>query len=67
VVGVDVGAERVVAACADITGAVIGRVEQSTKDTDDPVGVVHNAVVRAASSAGAQLSSVRRIVLHPAW
>ncbi|MFF5171403.1 ROK family protein [Micromonospora sp. NPDC000089] len=63
VVGVDVGAERVVAACADITGAVIGRVEQSTRDTDDPVGVVHNAVVRAASSAGARLDSVRRVVL----
>ncbi len=63
VIGVDVGPERVVAACADITGAVIGRVEQSTRDTDDPVGVVHNAVVQAASSAGAQLSSVRRIVL----
>jgi predicted NBD/HSP70 family sugar kinase len=63
VVGVDVGPDRVVAACADITGAVIGRVEQSTRDTDDPVGVVHNAVVQAASSAGARLSSVRRIVL----
>ncbi|MGN9778673.1 ROK family transcriptional regulator [Micromonospora sp. H33] len=63
VVGVDVGPDRVVAACADITGAVIGRVEQSTRDTDDPVGVVHNAVVRVASSAQAQLSSVRRIVL----
>ncbi|MFI7211859.1 ROK family transcriptional regulator [Micromonospora maritima] len=63
VVGVDVGAERVVAACADITGAVVGRVEQSTRDTDDPVGVVHNAVVQAASSAGADLSAVRRVVL----
>ncbi|MGC5050509.1 ROK family transcriptional regulator [Micromonospora sp. DT48] len=63
VVGVDVGPDRVVAACADITGAVIGRVEQSTQDTDDPVGVVHNAVVQVAGSAGAQLSSVRRIVL----
>ncbi|MFG1882912.1 ROK family protein [Micromonospora sp. NPDC049102] len=63
VVGVDVGPDRVVAACADITGDVIGRVEQSTRDTDDPVGVVHNAVVQAASSAQAQLSSVRRIVL----
>ncbi|MEV4478931.1 ROK family transcriptional regulator [Micromonospora coxensis] len=63
VVGVDVGAERVVAACADITGAVVGRVEQSTRDTDDPVGVVHNAVVQAASSAGAELASVRRVVL----
>ncbi|MDM4722850.1 ROK family transcriptional regulator [Micromonospora sp. WMMA1363] len=63
VVGVDVGPDRVVAACADITGAVIGRVEQSTRNTDDPVGVVHNAVVQVASSAQAQLSSVRRIVL----
>ncbi|AVT32322.1 MULTISPECIES: ROK family transcriptional regulator [unclassified Plantactinospora] len=63
VVGVDVEQDRVVAACADITGEVIGRVEQSTRDTDDPVGVVHNAVVQAASDAGAQLSTVRRVVL----
>lgn len=63
VIGVEVGPELVVAACADITGAVIGRVEQSTKDTDDPVGVVHNAVVQAASRAGADMSSVRRVVL----
>jgi predicted NBD/HSP70 family sugar kinase len=63
VVGVDVGPDRVVAACADITGAVIGRVEQSTKDTDDPVGLVHNAVVQAASTAQAKLASVRRVVL----
>lgn len=63
VVGVDVGPDQVVAACADITGAVTGRVEQSTKDTDDPVGVVHNAVVQAAGSAHAQLATVRRVVL----
>src|SRR5918998_498486 len=36
VIGVDVGPDLVVAACADITGAVIGRVEQSTKDMVDP-------------------------------
>ncbi|GGK98935.1 ROK family transcriptional regulator [Mangrovihabitans endophyticus] len=63
VIGVDVGPDLVVAACADITGAVIGRVEQSTKDTDDPVGVVHNAVVQAASRAGTEMTSVRRVVL----
>ncbi|WP_431917597.1 ROK family transcriptional regulator [Micromonospora wenchangensis] len=63
VVGVDVGAERVVAACADITGAVVSQVEQSTRDTDDPVGVVHTAVVQAASRAGAELDHVRRVVL----
>jgi predicted NBD/HSP70 family sugar kinase len=63
VIGVDVGPDRVVAACADITGAVIGRVEQSTKDTDDPVGVVHSAVVQAAQRAGIDMDSVRRVVL----
>jgi predicted NBD/HSP70 family sugar kinase len=63
VIGVDVGPDLVVAACADITGAVIGRVEQSTKDTDDPVGVVHNAVVQAAARAGTDMPSVRRVVL----
>ncbi|GAB3800738.1 ROK family transcriptional regulator [Micromonospora zhanjiangensis] len=63
VVGVDVGPDRVVAACADITGAVVGRVEQSTGDSDDPVGVVHTAVVRAVASARADLGTVRRVVL----
>jgi predicted NBD/HSP70 family sugar kinase len=63
VIGVDVGPERVVAACADITGTIIGRVEQSTRDTDDPVGVVHRAVVQAATEAGADMGSVRRVVL----
>src|ERR687898_542013 len=42
---------------------VVGRVEQSTKDTDDPVGVVHNAVVQAAARAGTDMGSVRRVVL----
>jgi predicted NBD/HSP70 family sugar kinase len=63
VIGVDVGPDRVVAACADITGAITGRVEQSTKDTDDPVGVVHSAVVQAATRAGTEMDSVRRVVL----
>jgi predicted NBD/HSP70 family sugar kinase len=63
VIGVDVGPERVVAACADITGTIVGRVEQSTRDTDDPVGVVHRAVVQAATEAGTDMKSVRRVVL----
>jgi predicted NBD/HSP70 family sugar kinase len=63
VVGVDVGPEVVVAACADITGSLTARVELSTQDTDDPVGVVHNAVVQAAQEAGTGLSSVHRVVL----
>jgi predicted NBD/HSP70 family sugar kinase len=63
VVGVEVGPDRVVAACSDITGAVVGRVEESTHDTDDPVGVVHNAVIEAARSGRAPISRVRRVVL----
>jgi len=63
VIGVDVGPDRVVAACADITGAIIGRVEQSTQDSNDPVGVVHTAVVQAAAQAGTDMASVRRVVL----
>jgi len=62
-IGADIGPDRVVAACADITGAIIGRVEQSTKDTDDPVGVVHSAVVQAAARAGTDMASIRRVVL----
>ncbi|MGX6606925.1 ROK family protein [Micromonosporaceae bacterium Da 78-11] len=63
VIGVDVGPDRVVAACADITGTITSRVEQSTRDTDDPVGVVHRAVVQAATEAGTDMNSVRRVVL----
>src|SRR5690349_9107802 len=37
VIGVDVGPDRVAAACADITGEIVGRSEQSTQDSDDPV------------------------------
>src|SRR5687768_2051422 len=51
VIGAVVEADRVVASCADITGNVIGRAELSTKDTDEPVKVVHSAVVQAADSA----------------
>jgi predicted NBD/HSP70 family sugar kinase len=63
VVGVDVGPEHVVAACADIRGTVHSRIELSTKDTDDPVGVVHRAVMEAAKTANAPIPSVRRVVL----
>jgi predicted NBD/HSP70 family sugar kinase len=63
VVGVDVGPQRVVAAAADITGNVAGRVDVAIADADDPVRVVHSAVVEAAEAAGAPLDRVRRVVL----
>jgi predicted NBD/HSP70 family sugar kinase len=63
VIGVEVGPDGVIAACADITGAIIGRAAQSTLDSDDPVGIVLQTVVQAANLAGTDLSSVRRVVL----
>jgi predicted NBD/HSP70 family sugar kinase len=63
VVGVEVGPQHVVAAAADITGKIAGRVDVSIGDADDPVRVVHAAVVEAAEAAGAPLSRVRRVVL----
>ncbi|GII20765.1 ROK family transcriptional regulator [Planosporangium mesophilum] len=63
VVGVDVGPQHVVAAVADITGNVAGRVDVAIRDADDPVRVVHAAVVEAAEAAGAPLERVRRVVL----
>ncbi|HWB37747.1 MAG TPA: ROK family transcriptional regulator, partial [Rugosimonospora sp.] len=63
VVGVEVGPGEVIAACADITGAVVGQITDTTGDSEDPVGVVHRAVVQAADEAGAALDAVRRVVL----
>ena len=68
VVGVDVAPQHVVAATVDITGTIGGRVDVAIGDADDPVRVVHAAVVEAAAAAGAPLNRVRRVVLGtPAW
>jgi predicted NBD/HSP70 family sugar kinase len=63
VVGVEVGPQHVVAATIDITGRISGRVDVSIGDAEDPVRVVHAAVVEAAEAAGAPLQRVRRVVL----
>src|SRR6266540_614257 len=63
VVGVDVGPQHVLAAAADITGTIVGRTDVQIADSDEPVKVVHAAVVEAAQAAGANLSRVRRVVL----
>jgi predicted NBD/HSP70 family sugar kinase len=63
VIGVEVGPSQVVAASADITGATTARVEVYPHDSDDPAGVVHNAVLETADKAGAPWEKVRRIVL----
>ncbi len=63
VIGIEVLPDRVIAACADITGALVGRSERSTHDSDDPVGAVHSAVLGAATDGGTDLASVRRVVI----
>ncbi len=63
VVGVEVGPQHVVAATVDITGKISGRVDVSIGDADDPVRVVHAAVVEAAEAASVPLERVRRVVL----
>ncbi len=63
VIGVEVGPRHVVAASADITGVTRALVEVSPHDADDPARVVHDAVLEAASRAGAPWDKVRRVVL----
>lgn len=63
VVGVDAGPQHVVAGVADITGRLVGRTDVSIGEGDDPVKVVHAAVVEAANEAGAPIDRIRRIVL----
>jgi predicted NBD/HSP70 family sugar kinase len=63
VVGVEVGPGRVIAAGADITGRLGARIEQEAAGTDDPVEVVHNAVMRVARRARVPVERVRQVVL----
>ncbi|WP_432986534.1 ROK family transcriptional regulator [Dactylosporangium sp. CA-233914] len=63
VVGVEAGPAHVVAGVADITGNIVGRTDVAIGDGDDPVKVVHAAVIEAATAAGAPIERIRRIVL----
>jgi predicted NBD/HSP70 family sugar kinase len=63
VVGVEAGPQHVVAVTADITGKLVGRTDVAIRDGDDPVKLVHAAVVEAAEAANAPLERIRRVVL----
>ncbi|GIH29676.1 hypothetical protein Aph01nite_79860 [Acrocarpospora phusangensis] len=63
VAGLDVGPEFVTAAIADINGDVVAEVTASPNGHDDPVSVVHNAVVKACRSAKVALSRLRGVVI----
>ncbi|MEO3810044.1 ROK family transcriptional regulator [Sphaerisporangium sp. B11E5] len=63
VAGLDVGPESVTTAISDINGEVVAEVTVPTDGHDDPVAVVHNAVVKACRSAKVGLSRLKSIVI----
>ncbi|MFC6084619.1 ROK family transcriptional regulator [Sphaerisporangium aureirubrum] len=63
VAGLDVGPESVTTAIADINGEVVAEVTVSPDGHDDPVAMVHNAVVKACRSAKVGLSRLKGIVI----
>lgn len=63
VAGLEVGPDRVSAAIADINGDVVAEVTASPEGQDDPVSLVHAAVVKACRSAKVALSRLRGVVI----
>lgn len=63
VAGLDVGPEFVTTAIADIHGEIIAEVRVAPKGHDDPVALVHSAVVKACRSAKVALSKLRSVVI----
>lgn len=63
VAGLDVGPDSVTAAVADVKGNVVAEVTASPHDQDDPVSIVHNAVVKACRSGRVALAKLRGVVI----
>ncbi|WP_304453995.1 ROK family transcriptional regulator [Nocardiopsis sp. YSL2] len=63
VAALDVSASRVTATIADITGRVISEVSVDPSASDEPVALVHTAVMRLADKAGVPLDRVRACVI----
>lgn len=63
VAGLDVGPEHVTAAIADIKGDVVAEVTLLPNGADDPVSMVHNAVVKACRSAKVALSRLKGVTI----
>ncbi|MEU3229997.1 ROK family transcriptional regulator [Nocardiopsis alba] len=59
----DVSASRVTATIADITGRIISGVSVDPTTSDDPVSLVHTAVMRLVDSAKVPLDKVRACVI----
>ncbi|GAA3123601.1 hypothetical protein GCM10017600_28270 [Streptosporangium carneum] len=63
VAGLDVGPEFVTTAIADIHGEIVAEVAVAPHGHDDPVALVHSAVVKACRSAKVALSKLRAVVI----
>ncbi|AWS41439.1 MULTISPECIES: ROK family transcriptional regulator [Streptosporangium] len=63
VAGLDVGPEFVTTAIADIHGEIVAEVKVAPNGHDDPVALVHSAVVKACRSAKVALSKLRAVVI----
>lgn len=63
VAGLDVGPEFVSTAIADIHGRTVAEVTVAPNGHDDPVAVVHSAVVKACRSAKVGLAKLRGVVI----
>ncbi|MFB9471970.1 ROK family protein [Nonomuraea salmonea] len=63
VAGLEVGPELISAAVADIHGRTISEVVVEPGADDDPVSVVHDAIVKACRGAKVSLSKLRGVVI----
>ncbi|GAA5053841.1 putative NBD/HSP70 family sugar kinase [Thermocatellispora tengchongensis] len=63
VAGLDVAPEFVTAAIADINGDIVAEVTVSQEGSDDPVPVVHGALVKACRAAKMSLSKLHAVVI----
>lgn len=63
VAGLEVGPDDVTAGIADITGSIVSQVTVNPGGADDPVKVVHSAVVEACRSAAVALPRLNGFVI----
>ncbi|WP_285730845.1 ROK family transcriptional regulator [Nocardiopsis sp. ATB16-24] len=63
VAALDVSAHRVTATIADITGRIVSDVAVDPSTSDDPVALVHTAVMRLVDTAGVPLDKLRACVI----
>lgn len=63
VAGLEVGPHGVTAGIADITGSIVAQVTVDPNGANDPVKMVHNAVVKACRSAHVALTQLNAFVI----